>query len=86
MHPDAQALALGAHRDRVVEVLRRLRVDRERVQVAEVGSALEARLRQVVRLEALAQALLDEQRLEDVLDRLRRADHPLDARPPATLR
>ena len=85
VHPDAQALALGPYRDRIVEVLRGLGVDRERVQVAQVGSALEARLRKVVRLEALPQALLDEQRLEDVLDRLGRPDHPLDARPSAAL-
>ena len=37
------------------------------------------RLGHVVRLEALAETLLDEERLEHVLDPLRRADHALDA-------
>ena len=84
MHPDPDAVALAAHRDRVVEVLRGVRVDGERRQVAEVGAALVRRLRDVVRLEALAEPLFDEECLEHVLDPLRRADDALHAGTSAT--
>ena len=85
VHPDADAVAFAANRDRVVEVLRRVGVDRERRQLAEIGSALQARLWHVVRLEALAEALVDHERLEHVFDPLRRAEHPADARAAAAL-
>ena len=39
-----------------------------------------------MRLEALAEALLDEQRLEHVLDPVRGPHYPLDASPPAAFR
>ena len=42
-----------AERERVVEVLRRLRVDRERDELAQVDAALERRLGRVVGLERL---------------------------------
>ena len=41
VHPGAHAVALADDRDRVVEVLRRVRVDREGVEVAQVGAPLE---------------------------------------------
>jgi hypothetical protein len=82
VHPGAHAGVLASDRDRVVEVLRGLRVDRERRQVAQVGAPLDRRLGRVVRLVALAQALLDEQRLEHVLDLGRRAEHAVDGGPP----
>jgi hypothetical protein len=58
VHPDADPVAPAARGDRVVEVLRGLGVDRERQEVAQVDAALEARLRQVERLERAAQTLV----------------------------
>ena len=83
MHPRADPVGLAAERERVVEVLRRLGIDGERRQLAEVDATVEARLGQRVRLELDARAVLDEQRLEHVLDPLRRAEAALDARAPA---
>jgi hypothetical protein len=68
-------------RQRIVEVLGRLWVDRERKLVAEIDPALEGRRRGVVGLEPLPGPGLDQQRLEHVLDPLRGAKHALDTRP-----
>ena len=70
VHPGAQPVAFVPHRDRVVEVLRRLGVDRERELVAQVDPALERRRGQVVRLVLLDQPLLLEQGLEHAVDRV----------------
>ncbi len=79
MHPDPDAVAFGrteiassksfAVSGSTVNDTR----SRRSVRPSRLG------LRQVVRLEALAEALLDEQRLEHVLDPVRRPDDPLDA-------
>ena len=82
VHPRADPLLLAAQRERIVEVLRRLRVDGERELLAQVDAALEARLRRLVRLEGAAQAALHEQPLERRVDRLRGSEHALDARSP----
>ena len=73
VHPGADSVGLAAERERVVEVLRRLRVDRERRQLAQVDAAVELGSGSVVRLELDPRALLDEQRLEHVLDPRRAA-------------
>jgi hypothetical protein len=79
VHPRANAVRLAAERERVVEVLGGLRVDRVGGEVPEVDPAVERRLGRRVRLELLARALLDEQRLEHVLDPTRGAQRALDA-------
>ena len=80
MHPDADAVRLAARRDRVVEVPCRLRVDREREQIAQVDAPVQARLRRVVRLELLPQPALDQQPLEHRLDVVHAPQHALDPR------
>ena len=80
---DVDVRALAVDRERVVEVLRRLGIDRQRRQLAQVDASVERRLGRRVRLELLARALLAEQALEHVLDVLRGAEHALDARAPA---
>ena len=82
---DVDEHAVVVQRERVVEVLRRLGVDRERELVAEVEAALGRRLAQLERLELPALALLDEQPLEHRLDRARPPEHALELRPPAPL-
>ena len=72
---DVDVRALVVDRERVVEVLGGLGVDRERRQLAEVDAAVERDARRRVRLEVLARAGLDEQRLEHVLDPVGRAEH-----------
>ena len=67
VHPRAQPVALGSHRQGVIEVLRGLRVDRERHQVAKVDPPVVRRLRNVERLESTAHPFLDEQGLEHAL-------------------
>ena len=77
-------VTFAPHGDRVVEVLRGIRVDRERRQLAEVRAPFEARLGDLVRLEPFAEPLLDEERLHHVLDPIRGADdaaHPCPAAP-----
>jgi hypothetical protein len=80
VHPGPDAVLLAANRNRIVEVLRRLGVDRERDEVAEVGAALGVGGRQVERLQVGTLALLDEQALEDGLDRARRPQDAVDLR------
>jgi hypothetical protein len=78
VHPRAHRALLLAERERVVEVLRGLGVDREGQQVAQVDTAVGARLGRRVRLERLPRPALDEQCLEDVLDPVPRADARAD--------
>src|SRR3712207_7378237 len=61
--------------DRVVEVLRGLRVDREGDEVAQVDAPVERRLREFVRLEPAPLALLHQQPLEHGLDVVGPAQH-----------
>jgi hypothetical protein len=79
VHPRAKAVALAPDGDRVIEVLRGLRVDRERELLPEVDSALEAGRRRIVRLVLGPDALMLEQRLEDVLDPLGGPERLLEA-------
>ena len=65
-------------RERVVEVLGRVRVDGVREELAEVDAALERGFGRVVRLEPLPRARLDQQAFEDILDPGRRPEHLLD--------
>ena len=79
VHPGADTVPLPPERERVVVVLRRLGIDREGGQLAEVDAPVEARLGDRVRLELDARTPLDEQRLEHVLDPLRRSKRAFDA-------
>jgi hypothetical protein len=79
--PGPDAAGLAAERQGVVEVLRGLGIDRVGREVAEVDPAVERRRRDGVGLELGAGALLDEQRLEDVLDPPRAPEPALDLRP-----
>src|SRR6185503_6217708 len=79
VYPRAQPVALCAEGERVVEVLRGLRVDREGDELAEVDAALDARLGRIVRLERSAQPALNEQALEHRLDPVGRPEHLLQA-------
>ena len=63
---------------------RRLGVDREAEEVAQVDAALEALLGRRMRLELDARAAFDEQTLEHVLDPSRRPEVPLDLCAPAS--
>ena len=81
--PRAQTAVILTDGDRVVEVLRGLRVDRERRQAAQVDAALERRLGRAVRLEVRAGAAVDKQPFEDGLDVLRSPQRPFDTRTPA---
>jgi hypothetical protein len=72
-------------RERIVEVLGGLRVDRERELIAQVDAAFRADGRRIVGLEAAQLALLDEQAFEDGLNLVRRAEDTLDACPAAAL-
>src|SRR5918995_2938294 len=83
VHPDAITVSLPADRDRVVEVLRRVGVDRERDLPAKVDPAVEARGRRVVRLEVRPRTLLLEQRLEDVRQPVCGPHSLLDPGPPS---
>ena len=85
MNERPHAVALPSEGERIVEVLGRVRVDREHELVAQVDPAFIAWLGQLVGLELDARALLDEQTLEHVLDRLCRAEHALDRRSTARL-
>ncbi len=78
---DERAILLDGQR--VVEVLRRLRVDCEREPLAEVDPALQIERRRLEGLEPTQLALFDQQPLEHDLDPARVAEHALDARPPA---
>jgi hypothetical protein len=86
VYPGADATVLPCDRDRVVEVLRRVRVDREGGQVAEVDPPLRCRLGQVDRLQRHPRPALDQQPFEHCLDPARRPEHAFDLRPPATAR
>jgi hypothetical protein len=81
--PDPDPVALALHRDRVVEVLRGLGVDREREQVAQVDAALEARLAERERLERVSLPLVLEQALEHGLDPVGGPERALEPRPPS---
>jgi len=70
--------ALVVDRERVVEVLRRLRVDRERRQLAQIDAPVERHVRRRIRLELLTSPCLDEERLEHVLDPIGGTERPLD--------
>jgi hypothetical protein len=83
VHPDPQGVSvLPPDGDGVVEVLGRLRVDREREQVAEVDASLRVEWRRRERLDGASLASLDEQAVEHRLDRLRPAEDALQARAP----
>ena len=86
VHPGTDAVPLAHHRDRVVEVLRRVGVDRERRQVAEIDSTFAGRLPQVDGLQRRPRAALDQETLEHSLDPARRPEHALDLRSPPTTR
>ena len=84
VHPHPDPVALAADRDRVVEVLRGLGVDREREQVAEVDAALEARLGRLVGLEVRRGAPCSTSSPSSTVSiELRRAEHALEPRAPA---
>ena len=85
VHPRADAVVLAAERERVVEVLRGVGIDRVGQQVAQVDPVRNLRFRVGggVRLERLPRAALDEQRLEHVLDAVGRSEPLLDLRPAA---
>ena len=76
----AEAVALRQDGDRVVEVLRSGRIDRERGQSAEIDSALERRLGQRVWLEGLPLTPGHEKAFEHGLDPVGRSEHSLDLR------
>ena len=80
MHPPAKTVTLRLHRDRVVEVLCGLRVDREAELVAQVDAVTEIWLRRLVWLEVRANSCVDEQPLEHDLDVLRLAELALELR------
>ena len=80
VHPRADPLGLATERERVVEVLRGVGVDRVREQVAQVGPVRVLGLRRVVRFEGLPHAAVDEQRLEHVLDPVGRPEELFDLR------
>ena len=80
VHPDPHAVAFAADGDRVVEVLGRLRVDRERGQIPEVDAPFHVGTRRVVGLELAAGARLDQQAFEHGADVGRLAEDPLEAR------
>src|SRR4029453_17872214 len=79
--PPAEAVALFLHEDRVVEVLRRLRIDREAELVAEVDAVLECRRGRVVRLELDTRAGVDQQPLEHGADVTGLPERALQLRP-----
>src|SRR6478735_2094200 len=85
VHPRADAVVLAPKRERVVEVLRGVRIDRVGQQVAQVDPVRDLRFRigRSVRLERLSRTALDEQRLEHVLDAIGRPEPLLDLRPAA---
>ena len=74
--------AVLGDRERVVEVLGGLRVDRERELIAQVDAALGADRRGIVGLEAAELALLHQQALEHDFDPGGRPEHALDPRSP----
>src|SRR6266851_444339 len=80
VHPPPEAIALLLNRDRVVEVLRGLGVDRESELVAQVDPVGQIGIWRVVGLELGARAGVHEQSLEDDLDVLRLAELALDSR------
>jgi hypothetical protein len=74
--------AVLGDRERVVEVLGGLRVDRERELIAQVDAAFRADRRRIVGLEPAQLAFLHEQAREDDLDPVGRPQNALDPRPP----
>ena len=87
MNPDAHAPRLGAlGRDRVVEVARAQRVDRERRQLAQVAARRLARAVGLARvalerlLEAAREAAVEHQRLDHVARDVRASQAPHDLR------
>src|SRR2546423_4608178 len=85
MNERPHAVAVPPKGERVVEVLGRVRVDREHELFAEVDPAFVAWLGQLIGLELRARTLLNKQSLEHVLDRLCRTEHALHGRPAARL-
>ena len=71
VHPGADPVGLAPEAERVVEILGAVGIDRDRRQLAQVDTPVEARLGRLVALEVDSRAALDEERLEDVLDPLR---------------
>src|SRR4029077_4188938 len=85
-HPRAHAVALAHDRDRVVEILRGVGVDREGRQLAEIGAPLGGHRWRLERLELLPCATVEEQPLEHALDLIGRPEHALDLRAAAAAR
>ena len=83
VHPRPDAAVLAAERQRVVEVLRGVRVDRVRREVAKIDAPREVGLWRLMRLEGHPRATLHEQRLKDVLDVIGGAEHLLHPRAPS---
>ena len=79
VHPRADSVGFAPERERVVEVLRGIGIDGVGRQVAQVDAVRILGRRRIVRLERLPGAALDEERLEDVLDPVRRPERLLDA-------
>ena len=84
MYPGAHAAVFFPHGDRVVEVLRRFRIDREGRQIPEIDATLEQGLRWLVRLELHSGARVHEQPFQHRLDVVRVAEDPLELRAAAS--
>ena len=81
MHPGADAVSFPFDRDRVVEVLGRVGVDREGGQAAQVGAPVEARFAQLERLERRSRSPFGQEPLEHGFDPIGRPEHALHLRP-----
>ena len=84
MHPRAEAAVLLLNANRIVEILRGVRVDGEAQLLAQVDTIGDVRLRGFVGLEFGAGPAVDEQSLEHGLDVGRAAQLPNDARAAAS--
>ena len=83
VHPRADAVWLASKRQRVVEVLRGVGVDRVGEQLAKVDAVRDVDRPELVLFERLPVAAFDEQRLEHVLDVVGATEVLLDVRTPA---
>ena len=83
MNPRAKAFPFLPNRERVVEVLRGLRIDREGAEIAQVDAIRKVLRGLRVRLEVRVCARVDEQALQYGEDVLRLAEDAVDTRPAA---